>query len=122
MEEKKSSEYRETLVIIFSSLVKVFFILITIFSRVIKSSFPQMSTSEVIVPTLADDKRLSNISENSEDSCHSHSSEGLTYSQTVPSQAPHTARYAHTHLSHSQMPKVLILYYDNFLVSIHAIL
>ncbi|XP_069989097.1 IQ motif and SEC7 domain-containing protein 1 isoform X6 [Penaeus vannamei] len=63
----------------------------------------QMSTSEVIY----DDKRLSNISENSEDSLQSHSSEGMTYSQTIPSQIPHSARYAHAHYTHTpHMPKV----------------
>lgn len=63
-----------------------------------------MSTSEVP----CEDKRLSQISENSEDSLQSHSSEGMTYSQTLPSQTPHSARYAHhahyTHTAH--MPKV----------------
>ncbi|KAK8726405.1 hypothetical protein OTU49_010252 [Cherax quadricarinatus] len=63
----------------------------------------QMSTSDVI----CDDKRLSQISENSEDSLQSHSSEGMTYSQTIPSQTPHSARYAHAHYTHTpHMPKV----------------
>ncbi|XP_042221366.1 IQ motif and SEC7 domain-containing protein 1-like isoform X2 [Homarus americanus] len=63
----------------------------------------QMSTSDVI----CDDKRLSQISENSEDSLQSHSSEGMTYSQTIPSQIPHSARYAHAHYTHtSHLPKV----------------
>ncbi|XP_066948738.1 IQ motif and SEC7 domain-containing protein 1-like isoform X3 [Macrobrachium rosenbergii] len=63
----------------------------------------QMSTSEVIY----DDKRLSNISENSEDSLQSHSSEGMTYSQTIPSQIPHSARYANAHFNHTpHLPKV----------------
>ncbi|XP_069171052.1 IQ motif and SEC7 domain-containing protein 1 isoform X9 [Procambarus clarkii] len=63
----------------------------------------QMSTSDVI----CDDKRLSQISENSEDSLQSHSSEGMTYSQTMPSQTPHSARYAHAQYTHTpHMPKV----------------
>ncbi|KAA0190700.1 hypothetical protein HAZT_HAZT011093 [Hyalella azteca] len=60
-----------------------------------------MSTSELIL----DDKRLSNISENSEDSCQSHSSDRLTYSQTAPS---HNARYAPHHPAQlPKMPEVL---------------
>ena len=59
--------------------------------------FPQMSTSEL----LYDDKRLSNISENSEDSCQSHGSERLTYSQTAPS---HATRYPH--YTANTLPKV----------------
>ncbi|KAF2366769.1 Sec7 domain [Trinorchestia longiramus] len=57
----------------------------------------QMSTSELIY----EDKRLSNISENSEDSCQSHSSDRLTYSQTAPS---HNTRYPSYHAA--QLPKV----------------
>ncbi|XP_047475192.1 IQ motif and SEC7 domain-containing protein 1-like isoform X4 [Penaeus chinensis] len=72
-------------------------------SPIWKRKNQQMSTSEVIY----DDKRLSNISENSEDSLQSHSSEGMTYSQTIPSQIPHSARYAHAHYTHTpHMPKV----------------
>ncbi|XP_050712027.1 IQ motif and SEC7 domain-containing protein 1-like isoform X3 [Eriocheir sinensis] len=73
-------------------------------SPVWKRKNQQMSTSEAP----CEDKRLSQISENSEDSLQSHSSEGMTYSQTLPSQTPHSARYAHhahyTHTAH--MPKV----------------
>ncbi|XP_071549486.1 uncharacterized protein siz isoform X7 [Panulirus ornatus] len=72
-------------------------------SPIWKRKNQQMSTSEVI----CDDKRLSQISENSEDSLQSHSSEGMTYSQTIPSQIPHSARYAHAHYTHTpHMPKV----------------
>ncbi|XP_064114341.1 IQ motif and SEC7 domain-containing protein 1-like isoform X3 [Macrobrachium nipponense] len=72
-------------------------------SPIWKRKNQQMSTSEVIY----DDKRLSNISENSEDSLQSHSSEGMTYSQTIPSQIPHSARYANAHFNHTpHLPKV----------------
>ncbi|XP_069171049.1 IQ motif and SEC7 domain-containing protein 1 isoform X5 [Procambarus clarkii] len=72
-------------------------------SPIWKRKNQQMSTSDVI----CDDKRLSQISENSEDSLQSHSSEGMTYSQTMPSQTPHSARYAHAQYTHTpHMPKV----------------
>ncbi|XP_045120579.1 IQ motif and SEC7 domain-containing protein 1-like isoform X11 [Portunus trituberculatus] len=77
-------------------------------SPVWKRKTAQMSTSEVP----CEDKRLSQISENSEDSLQSHSSEGMTYSQTLPSQTPHSAHYAHhahyTHTAHmSKVPEVV---------------
>ncbi|KAK4309945.1 hypothetical protein Pmani_018455, partial [Petrolisthes manimaculis] len=74
-------------------------------SPVWKRKNQQLSTGGELVP--CDDKRLSQISENSEDSLQSHSSEGVTYSQTMPSQTPHSARYAHAHYTHTpHLPKV----------------